>query len=832
MSSKSSRKTQSVLAGTSSRLGEEVERLIQKERFKDAVKQAKLCYKEENTPENHRLLERAYFLRARQLVQLGMPDSAREVSQHLLDFGVTASDWVDEFVRLLMGLGLGQNAFHVQEKLGTPDLKDQLVRMAADQAVIHPEKAGEIAPGLARDATLIRQSLEQLQANDEAGALMLLRDLARSSPLSEWKYFVRGMAAYNRHEAAEIQVNWDRLDPARKAFGIAQRLRSLAQAEESTTDDPNLEAMETLAFGEPVLARLRQVRSHAANQEWEKLIRLLGPLRQSLRRIEPKLAERLTRILFGSVIEEATNLDLISAKRLLTGFTLAAEPLAIDPAWNRLWAIAWDGPQAATAASLDHWVRYLEDLKTIPAFNPTERALAQAMVWNHIALLHRDVVADLTDPGGSDFRFFALVRPKIDDRAVDRAKKKVIECLEKSLELAPAHLPTYRLLIAVYRGWDDAAGLEAAVRRLLAKFPEDLESLSLLARKYLDRNDTAAAMPIVQKARALRPLDESLRELEWTVRVGLARNHALVERWDEGREQFRAAEELLPECRRQYWYLARKVIFEAKASQPGQSDVYLREAQALLAEPTPLWLALLIESIRYGMTASHQKGYAELWAAELKKKCRSETAGEMAALLDSYTLAGVEYPGRAGHIKQFLAFVERTTRLKYRREDIERVCEFLVHRQDQARLLDKLLKSGLKHHPESPLLNLRAGLIGMANETPKSRGEKARSYLQKALALAEASTVPKETALLKEIKAALTMLNEVSERRFRHFGFDDGPFPFPIPGEGDEFDEFFDDDFDEDENEWDDDDDGFGWRPVSIPSPPPRAKKHKSRKKR
>jgi len=814
-------------------MSEEVERLIQKERFKDAVKQAKLCYKEATTPDNHRLLERAYFLRARQLVQLGMPDSAREVSGHLLDFGVSAGDWVDEFIRLLMGLGLGKNAFQLQETLGTPDLNDQLVGMAADQAVVHPEKAGEIAPALARDAALIRQSLEVLQANDEAGALLLLRDLARSSPLSEWKFFVRGMAAYNRRDAAETQVNWDRLDPARKAFRIADRLRRLAQAEESTTDDPNLEAMETLAFGEPVLARLRQVRSHAAHQEWEKLIRLLGPLRQSLRRIDPKLAERLTRILFGSVVEEATNLDLIGAERLLTGFTTAAEPLAIDPAWNRLWAIAWDGPQAPTAASLDHWTRYLDDLKTIPAFNPTERVLAQALVWNHIAGLHRDLVADLADPGGPPMRFFRLAPPKIDEKAVDRAKKKVIECLEHSLELAPGHLPTYRLLIAAYRGWDDAAGLEAAVRRLLAKFPEDLESLTLLAQEYLDRNDTAAAMPIVQKARALRPLDESLRTLEWTVRVGLARNHALVERWDEGREQFTAAEELLPECRRQYWYLARKVIFEAKASQARQSDVYLKEAQAGLVEPTPLWLALLIESIRYGMTASHQKGYRDLWAAELKKKCRSETAGEMAALLDSYVLAGVEYPGRAGHIKQLVAYLGRTTRLKYRREDIERVCEFLVHRQDQARLLDKLVKSGLKHHLGSPLLNLRAGLLGMADATLNARGETARSYLEKALKLAEASTVPKDTALLKEIKAALTMLNEVSERRFRHFGFDDGPFPFPIPREDDEFGEFFDDDFDEDDDEFDDDDDdGFGWRPAAIPSPPPRAKKQKSRRKR
>ena len=72
MASKSARGTTSATAAIGGALRVEVDRLIQKERFKDAVKQAKLCYKQESTPENHQLLERAYFLRARQLVQLGM----------------------------------------------------------------------------------------------------------------------------------------------------------------------------------------------------------------------------------------------------------------------------------------------------------------------------------------------------------------------------------------------------------------------------------------------------------------------------------------------------------------------------------------------------------------------------------------------------------------------------------------------------------------------------------------------------------------------------------------------------------------------------------------
>ena len=47
------------------------------------------CSRMKHAPENHQLLERAYFLRARQLFALGMPDSAIEVAEHLLEFGLT-----------------------------------------------------------------------------------------------------------------------------------------------------------------------------------------------------------------------------------------------------------------------------------------------------------------------------------------------------------------------------------------------------------------------------------------------------------------------------------------------------------------------------------------------------------------------------------------------------------------------------------------------------------------------------------------------------------------------------------------------------------------------
>ena len=593
-------------------------------------------------------------------------------------------------------------------------------------------------------------------------------------------------------------------------------------------------ALEKLAFGEPVLERLRQVCGLAASHEWDKLFRVLGPLRLSLRRIDPKLAERLTRALVGSVIKEAENRDLTGAEHLVRGFTSASEPMAIDPYWNRLWAIIWDGPQADSSGAADYWAKYIEDLKTVTILNSSESALAQAMIWNHLARLHGKVVADLTDGDGPS-RFKALRRSRSgsDAMEVEPVKKRVVDCLEQSLALAPEHRPTYESLVDLYHDWDEPDKLEAAARRLLAKFPEDLDTLTLLANHYTNKNEPIAALPFVQKARMLRPLDNSLRTLEWTIRVGLARHHALAKHWDKGRDEFKAAEELLPDCRNQYFYLARKVIFEAKAGQAEHSDRYLQQAQESLTEPTPLWLALLIESIRYRMTKATQQGYARMWDADLKKKCTSETAGEMASLLDGFVRSGVDYSGRAGHIKQVLAYLERTKRIKYRRVDIERVCDFLGHLSERRDLRAKLVAIGLKQHPKSAALHFQASLVELNNGTPRATA-KSRQHLEKARELAQASTDPQVCALLPDVQDALTLLNELSSRcAGRGFpAFGNGPPGFPFGA--DNFFDFFDDDFDDDDDDFDDDldDDDWGPSPFSTPSGTKKPKKRQKRQKR
>jgi hypothetical protein len=207
------------------------------------------------------------------------------------------------------------------------------------------------------------------------------------------------------------------------------------------------------------------------------------------------------------------------------------------------------------------------------------------------------------------------------------------------------------------------------------------------------------------------------------------------------------------------------------------------------------------------------RGYAELWTAGLKKKCQSRTAGEMAKTLDAYLKSEVEYPGRQGHVEKLVGYLKRTTRLKFRQIDIERVCEFLMPLPNQKELLEKLLRLGLKQHSESVLLNFQSGMLAVARSRPPFIPRVAKNHLEKALKHAEASSVARETALVPDIKAALTMINETQSLGGRS-PFRDGPFSFP----GEEFDsqEFFaapDFDF------------GFSGFFDSEPLPTPRAKK-------
>lgn len=813
-------------------LRQEVERLIQKGWLKDAVKQAKMCYRQESTPENHRLLERAYFLRAQELHREAIPESAAEVARHLLDFGVTDPDLPAELAPLLLAVGLSGPAMALRERLGSPEAQARLILTASDQAVLHLDRAPASLPEIRVGALLVRGALEALDDGDEAGALDRLRDVARSSPFADWRYFVRGLAAMRRGDAEQVAANWDRLDAGRAASRIARSLRGSTggppEPHPGPTADINPSALEAEVFGEPILTRIEQLRQLVAEGRWTEAIRLLAPLRFSLRRVDPRLAERLTRVLIAPLVKATQESSFEEARDLVGNFARVAEPLPIDPRWNRLRALIWEGPQEQYDESEDYWHAYRADLKTLPDLTPEERQRAQALVWEHLGKQYADeATIDRDDHFG--------YRPS--DRELAFARMRAIECLEESLRVDPTHLAPYRVLINVHEAWGQPDKAEAAARRLLEAFPNHDDTLLWLTHHHFGRDDPEQALPYLQRARALKPLGESLRHTEWSLRVALARHHALEHRWDEGRAEFALAEPLWPEQSGRYTFAARRAVFELKAGQVDRAEELIEAARHRLVEPIPIWLAVLIEGTRYRLPKATMDRFDHLWQVGLAGKGKSETAGALAELLTIYLAGNTEYTGRAGHVQELVGYLKRASRIRYRREDLVQVCVFLKRDPNAKALLEKLTKRGLKNFPDSAEFHFFAAALELEKGLSRADLRQVRKGMEKALELAQASSGPMEAGLVPELKRILSKLADATS----------GPLGMPFPGFGGHLPRDLStlfasldtiEDEDEDDDEDYDDPPSFGRSSDTGPSPAgpspggPEKKKKRKKKKR
>jgi hypothetical protein len=836
MSSKRRRRADASRPASVSSLREEIDRLIARGRFKDAVKQAKIYHRDKPTEESHRLLERAYFERLRQLHQDGMANSAREVAEHLLEFQVTDPALVEPVAAILVAIGMAERGLGLQDRLEAPEARDRLARQAADQAVLEPDRAPE---DLREGARKVREALQAVQEGDEARGLDTLKDVPRSSPFSDWKRFARGLALYRRRESAEAREHWGRLDPERAPARIAQALRALdrREGEGGPDEDRALEPLERWALLEPVLRPLKELGSLVAQDRWTDAVRALGSTRASLRRIDPALAGRLTEVLYRPVIRAALQMSYHQGQSLLKSFTRAAEPTPLDPRWNRLWALAWDGPQGGLDEAEVYWKKYLEDLKTLDALKPEERTKAQALVWLHLGQGCRDA-ADIPAPPGESA-----------DAEIRAERRRAVSYLENGLRLDPSSRALHVELMTAYQDWDEPEKAAAEARRRLQVVADDFEPLLWLAEHHVQEDEPAEALPYAIQARKVKPLDESAIQAEWSARVRLARHLALAGRFEEGRAELDAAERLRLETVQRVLEAARRIVFERKAGQTEAAEALQTEAQSALVEPTPLWLALRIESARYELPKADQKQYESLWTGALSQKVRYQTAGNLAEILAAYFGAGIAYPGREEHVRQVVEYLGRTTRIKYGRVELRHACGFLSlvaiqaeratpkraprrggrpSETEKARpLLEKLSKRGTTLFPEAPEFPMLLGSLEMGSSPFQADIRKARKFFEKAQALAQAHEAddPEAARVLPQVRQLLTKLDDLTS----------GPFGSPFGPMGPMPDELFDminemlgGEDDEDDDEWDEEPEPPFRFPFPLPPPAPRPRRPKS----
>jgi tetratricopeptide (TPR) repeat protein len=781
-------------------LVQQAQRLLEKGDFKQALKDAKVCYRQQPGPEGRQLLERAYLARGRQLHRAGLRSESQAVLENLLDLGVTDSLVERELPELLIAVGL----FGRVKAAGMPALSfeesDPLCVVVADHAVLRPEGTPTSLPAIRQGAATIGKALTALEAGDEARATAFLRDIPRASPFADWKYFVRGLAAYYRDDAAEMEANWSRLDPGRCAARIAAPLKTLVDRAAVAADDPQVAVtvarLGSRVLGGPVLDRLQKLQDCVLAGRWREAMKALRASGPMFREVDDALPERLAMVLYAMVVRKGD-------PAILRDLATVAEPPAIDPRWNRGLAMAWERYEEEEYGGNEaerHWRAYLEDLARLECLSPTERTLAQALVWLRL--------------GGrlAEESFPVCPTCGVCHDPDKDMQGRAAACFENSLKLAPGLLKAYQALAGAREEWGEPKKAAAVYRRLLKRFPENLDALLLLADHHVRSDEPFAAREFLIRAQRLKPLDPRIQEKVRDVYLSSARHRALADRWDEGRAELAAAGEVARPSDKGYRLLVHRAMLELKAGDFGLAFRLLDQARNDLGESAPVWFLACIEGARYALPQAVAAGLEDRWVASLKKGRNSPAAGEMSRIMFAYLVAKVDHAVQEEHLESLVDFLKRCSRVKWQARDLRDVVQVLLywdrHRSEDGhdsprrsdpggivKLLAKLVAKGRAKFPDEPFLQLIAGQLEMRKGSRKCNRRFAKECFERAARLAEGATDPDNTLVGKCAREALRSLEELDRptlETMSPFFFapddDDPDDPFDPPEDDDDTD--------------------------------------------
>ena len=248
------------------------QRELAKGNAKAALKDAKVCFRGAASPQHRQLLEQAFLGRAQQLRSMRLLDEASAVLDELAALGPTEPAVTRQLGRLRALLGKNDAEF---SRLLDED-PSLLVQMT-DEAVLDPRAAMPSHLLVRTHVEQIRQALLAVERGEDEAAAELVKDIPRSSPLCDWKLLVRGLSAFYQMDRQRSEQNWQRLDPARPAWRIAQTL--LVAAHELRAADVPVDisaSLRRLAFGlqaDPVSASLKQLTGHWQQGNWKEYVR-------------------------------------------------------------------------------------------------------------------------------------------------------------------------------------------------------------------------------------------------------------------------------------------------------------------------------------------------------------------------------------------------------------------------------------------------------------------------------------------------------------------------------------------------------------------------------
>lgn len=765
---------------------EHARRQLAKGDTRQALKDAKLLFRRQPTDAHRNLLEQAYAARVEQLQKMGLPEQARAAYDELQSLPPRSPDVLARLERLQMLVGVAAGGRPPALEALDPDFLTGL----ADDTLLHPQRVATGYSELLAQGRQVRKALEAIERGDDSAASALLQNIPQKSPFAEWKLLARGLSAHYAGDGARRDQNWDRMNPRRAPFRIAQTLRvawGLKPPQEGGFDTAGrLRRLEFASSEDVALRHLKELAEHLQKRRWRPLLRGFRTFAMRFAASHGELIERITQVLWISLARGGHN-------GLLRELISFARPPALDPHWHRALALCAEADERAWQEDVEeHWKAYLADLPQIVALRDSERNIAAALVNLRLAAQciagarHAEERASKYDADSTET-----------DEFFDDAEAYFQAALDQYPQLHGAYVG----LAALHWKRERPERAVPVFEALLKYHPDDWDALTWLANYFVEDDQPDKAEPYVQTAMRLRPRDRETQVLLWNQRLGMVRYYTRKRKFDRARQEIETLAAQPFAAEEPWWMDATRAAVEFKARNPEQAQVYLDRAIGRLEEPTPIWLVMHALAVRYRLDKTLKNDFANRFKAAVRGRCNGQTAGQMARFLSGYLVRRVRYTGFVTHQRALRKYLERCGRVTWTAADLLHVCRYLS--QDSGywrakRLLEDFADEGCSLFPRDPHFPYYAGLAQIERGPWGCDVAEGISAFETALKLNELAESRLDAAELESLKEHLSFLRDQREHRYGPPGFYD---------EEDDDDEYYDED-DEDEDEDDDEFDG------------------------
>ncbi len=675
---------------TPAELEARVRKALREGRTQQALELARQLLKALPGPAQEALLRQAILDRARQLRRQGQTRDAAGVLTSASGMTGDAA-WYEQLAEELAASGSATEALRVLDQIPDSAARPRVLARLVDAAFLQGPNGRQLLPEALRlPFDRVWQAFAEVEAGRDEEARAALQEIGLQSPFLEWRLLLRGLVAYYQKQDERAVENWQRLQadrlPARLAapfrFLIDPAFRAAQPPETQTALQQQLDRLQ----GSSLVHPLRIIQAALAEEDLPAALRHAEKVLPALRAEAPPLVPRLASCFYWWIIQHGEQDDIPHYSRV---FGAPAD----DPKFARLEALALEEIGRMSEAHRE-WQRFEASVAAHPAAWPAGQAdRVRALIWAHMGR-NAAHVPDLDRLP----KLPAFLRDHPDrPRPLEPSAEK---CFQRSVELAPDLIDSYRALVQYYLDHNQTPKAEKAARRLLERFPEDGPTLEKLGDLVFARDRHAEALDWFSRALKVNPLDRSLRDKIGTAHLFNARTHTDAGRFDEARGEYQAAL-ARSDGPGQYTVLCKWAACEFKAGDTPRAEELLEQAQARGGGPLPIAYSMLIEAIRLKLPRPLKKRFDDAFKAALEEPPTPAAAQQVSEIMTAHPHAGVTYHGQKTHEKKIQAYLERALRCEFTESQLEKIALGLLG----MRLLKparKFAELGRERFPQSP----------------------------------------------------------------------------------------------------------------------------------